>query len=99
MATETFTGHRGLDMDEPLIFEQGAAGMSGVDLPGAGEFEDRLGDAGRESETGLPGLSAVRGLRQGADRRDRRLRVPDFPQVLPFSLRIVIEDRRKRIED
>jgi hypothetical protein len=50
MATETFTGHRGLDMDEPLIFEQGAAGMSGVDLPGAGEFEDRLGDAGRESE-------------------------------------------------
>ncbi|MBT3887420.1 MAG: aminomethyl-transferring glycine dehydrogenase subunit GcvPB [Rhodospirillaceae bacterium] len=57
MATETFTGHRGLDMDEPLIFEQGAAGMSGVDLPGAGEFEDRLGDAGRESETGLPGLS------------------------------------------
>ena len=57
MAAETFTGHRGLDMDEPLIFEQGAAGQSGVDLGHAGEFEDLLGGAGRTTETGLPGLS------------------------------------------
>jgi glycine dehydrogenase subunit 2 len=57
MASKTFTGHRGLDMDEPLIFEQGTAGQSGVDLPDVDAFEDRLGGARRETETGLPGLS------------------------------------------
>jgi glycine dehydrogenase subunit 2 len=55
--TPSDTGHRGLDMDEPLIFEQGAAGETGVDLPDAGAFEDRLGAARRTTETGLPGLS------------------------------------------
>ncbi len=29
----THSGHRGLDMDEPLIFEQGSAERCGVDLP------------------------------------------------------------------
>ncbi len=32
-APATHSGHRGLVMDEPLIFGQGAAGRCGVDLP------------------------------------------------------------------
>ncbi|MDP6429601.1 MAG: aminomethyl-transferring glycine dehydrogenase subunit GcvPB [Rhodospirillales bacterium] len=54
---ETYTGHRGLDLEEPLIFEQGSAAGTGVDLDDPGDFADRLGAAARTSETGLPGLS------------------------------------------
>ncbi len=50
-------GHRGLRLEEALIFEQGADGRSGVDLPDAGAFEDRLGGLGRRGPIGLPGLS------------------------------------------
>ncbi len=54
---ETFSGHRGLMMEEGLIFEQDAPGRSGVDLPEPDPFEDRLGGLGREGPIGLPGLS------------------------------------------
>jgi glycine dehydrogenase subunit 2 len=54
---ETYTGHRGLDLEEPLIFEQGSAAGTGVDLEDSGDFADRLGAVARTSETGLPGLS------------------------------------------
>ena len=50
-------GHRGLRLEEALIFEQSAEGRSGVDLPDAGAFEDRLGGLGRRGPIGLPGLS------------------------------------------
>lgn len=48
---------RALDIEEPLIFEQGAAGRSGVDLPEPESPETRLGDLARGSAIGLPGLS------------------------------------------
>jgi glycine dehydrogenase subunit 2 len=56
-APATFSGHHGLDHEEPLIFEIGASGRSGVDLPEVELAEDRLGGLGRAGEIGLPGLS------------------------------------------
>ena len=56
-AKQTLMGHRGLDREEKLIFEMGAEGRSGVDLPATELNEDRLGDAGRRGRIGLPGLS------------------------------------------
>ncbi len=56
-AAATFSGHRGLDHEEPLLFELDAAGRSGVDLPEPGDFADRLGGLARSGGIGLPGLS------------------------------------------
>ena len=53
----TGAGHRGLHFEEPLIFEQGAPGRHGVDLPEPPPVADRLGGLGRAGEIGLPGLS------------------------------------------
>jgi glycine dehydrogenase subunit 2 len=54
----TLTGGRGLLQDEPLLFEVGDLGKTGVDLPEpeAGAADD-LGDLVRAAPIGLPGLS------------------------------------------
>ncbi len=49
--------HRGLDLEELLIFEQGQAGRCGVDLPAVDLKQDRLGGLRRQGAIGLPGLS------------------------------------------
>jgi glycine dehydrogenase subunit 2 len=54
---ETFSGDRGLDRDEPLIFEIGNAEKSGVDLPAPLAVATRLGGLERRGAIGLPGLS------------------------------------------
>jgi len=54
---ETFTGHRALAHEEPLIFEQGEDDRSGVDLPEPPKAASRLGGLARGSRIGLPGLS------------------------------------------
>ena len=60
-APRTVTGNRGLDVEEPLLFEQHAPGRSGVDLPappeGAPAGADRLGGQARRGPIGLPDLS------------------------------------------
>ncbi len=48
---------RGLQIEEPLIFEIGMAGRCGVDLPAPALATDRLGGLRRENPVGLPGLS------------------------------------------
>ena len=53
----TVLGHRGLDHEEALIFEQGAPGRSGVDLPEPAAVQSRLGPHARRAPVGLPGLS------------------------------------------
>ncbi|MBE0531219.1 MAG: aminomethyl-transferring glycine dehydrogenase subunit GcvPB [Rhodospirillales bacterium] len=53
----TITGHRGLQHEEPLIFERDSPGMTGVDLPEPAPVNDRLGGLGRQGRIGLPGLS------------------------------------------
>src|SRR6201996_6178632 len=52
----TISGDRGLDHEEPLIFELGH-GAVGVDMPHVQISEDRLGGLRRKGEIGLPGLS------------------------------------------
>jgi len=52
----TFTGNRGLQIEEPLIFELGQSGRTGVDLPEP-KVKDRLSGLRRAGEIGLPGLS------------------------------------------
>ena len=53
----TFTGNRGLMLEEPLIFEKGAVDRCGVDLPEPPTVKSRLGGLERLAEIGLPGLS------------------------------------------
>jgi glycine dehydrogenase subunit 2 len=51
------TGHRGLVFEEPLIFEIGREGRTGVDLPEPPKVESRLGEVKPRAAIGLPGLS------------------------------------------
>jgi glycine dehydrogenase subunit 2 len=53
----TFTGNRGLMIEEPLIFEQGEPERTGVDLPTVPPHLDRLGGLRRKAPIGLPGLA------------------------------------------
>ena len=54
---QTSSGHRGLDLAEPLIFELDSIGRCGVDLPPPPDIPNRLGGLEREAPIGLPGLS------------------------------------------
>jgi glycine dehydrogenase subunit 2 len=56
-SAETVSGNRGLQIEEPLIFEQDEAGRCGVDLPQPAAVADRLGGLARTRPIGLPGLS------------------------------------------
>ena len=59
---ETFTGNRGLALEEPLIFEIGDSARTGVDLPAPPKVASRLGGLEREP-IGLPGLSEPEAVR------------------------------------
>ena len=59
----TFTGNRGLDHEEPLLFEAGRAETTGVDLPELKNTRTRLAGLERKSPIGLPGLSEPETLR------------------------------------
>jgi len=62
-AQETFTGHRGLQLEEPLIFETGDPELTAVDLPEVPAVENRLGGLERDDPIGLPGLSEPQVMR------------------------------------
>lgn len=53
----TYTGNRGLQLEEALIFEQGAPNKTAVDLPEPRASAERLGGLRRRGPIGLPGLS------------------------------------------
>ncbi len=59
----TFTGHRGLDMEEALIFEAGSLSASGVDIDEPAPFVSRLGPLARQQSLDLPGMSEPETLR------------------------------------
>ncbi len=59
----TFTGNRGLDHEEALIFEIGRADTSGVDLPAPKTVTSRLGNLERKGAIGLPGLTEPEAMR------------------------------------
>jgi glycine dehydrogenase subunit 2 len=54
---QTTSGNRGLQIEEPLIFEQDSPGACGIDLPEPTIQQDRLGGLARREAIGLPGLS------------------------------------------
>ncbi|HWG79488.1 MAG TPA: aminomethyl-transferring glycine dehydrogenase subunit GcvPB [Stellaceae bacterium] len=56
-AAGTIGGNRGLQIEEPLLFERDQPGRSGVDLPEPPPVADRLGGLRRRGPIGLPGLS------------------------------------------
>lgn len=62
-ATETFTGNRGLDHEQPLLFEIGSTGKTGVDMPEPKSAKARLNGLERKSAIGLPGLTEPETLR------------------------------------
>jgi glycine dehydrogenase subunit 2 len=53
----TFTANRGLQIEEPLLFEIGRPDVTGVDLPDPPEARSRLGKHARTTPIDLPGLS------------------------------------------
>ena len=57
MKPDTSTGHRGLELEEPLLFELNGRDRSGVDLPEPNLSNNRLGGLERTAPIGLPGLS------------------------------------------
>jgi glycine dehydrogenase subunit 2 len=59
----TFTGNRGLRIEEPLIFEIGSATKTGVDLPEPKPGKPRLGGLERSRRIGLPGLTEPETIR------------------------------------
>jgi len=54
---ESFSGHKGLRLAEPLIFELGTIETTGVDVEALGDFDFALGGMERTAEIGCPGLS------------------------------------------
>ncbi len=61
----TFTGNKGLNLEEPLSFDLGRFDETGVDIPPMpeGAPASRLGDMARTDTIGLPGLSEPETMR------------------------------------
>jgi glycine dehydrogenase subunit 2 len=62
-SADTFTGNRGLSIEEALIFEVGRADTTGVDLPEPAKFSAKLGRLARTAPLGLPGLTEPEAMR------------------------------------
>ena len=60
---QTFTGNRGLQLEEALIFEIGSYDNCGVDLEDVPQVESRLGDCAANGDIDLPGLSEPEAMR------------------------------------
>src|SRR5271154_2163527 len=62
-ARKTFTGNRGLNMEEALIFESGRFDATGVDIDQPLSFQSKLGPHGSQSAVELPGLTEPEAIR------------------------------------
>src|SRR3546814_12091232 len=71
--TTTFTGNRALMLEEPLLFEIGSTGTTGVDFDEDAPAAD-LGALARSAPIGLPGLSESETVRHSRACRDRIMR-------------------------
>lgn len=60
---QTLLGNRGLQLEEPLIFEKGRMDVTGVDVPEAPSVKTRLGGLERSDDLALPGLSEPEAMR------------------------------------
>lgn len=59
----TFTGNRGLEIMEPLLFEVGSVDKTGVEVQGTTDFENQLGGLERSDPINLPGLTEPETMR------------------------------------
>ena len=55
--SQTFTGNRALELEEPLMFDIGHMEAVGVDIDAPADFTTRLGGLERDEIVPLPGLS------------------------------------------
>ncbi len=62
-AGATFTGNRGLNMEEALIFESGRFDATGVDIDQPAAFETKVGPHARRNAVELPGLTEPEAIR------------------------------------
>jgi glycine dehydrogenase subunit 2 len=62
-AAPTFTGNKALMLEEALIFEIGDTTTTGVDFAEGDVAGSRLGDLGRKTPIGLPGLAEPEAVR------------------------------------
>jgi glycine dehydrogenase subunit 2 len=62
-AADTHTGNRALMLEEPLIFELGDTGTTGVDLEAPPKASSRIAGLERNRPIGLPGLSEPQTVR------------------------------------
>lgn len=62
-AALTYTGNKGLAIEEPLLFEVGRLDVTGVDFDDVGAFEPRLGGLARTTPVDLPGLTEPETMR------------------------------------
>src|SRR3954453_21309682 len=62
-ARQTFTGNRGLDLEEPLIFEIGRTEVTGIAVDDRATTRTRLGARGRGRRIGLPGFPEPEAIR------------------------------------
>jgi glycine dehydrogenase subunit 2 len=60
---ETVTGNRALMLEEPLLFEIGSTGQTGVDFEDGPKCEARVRNLERSRPIGLPGLSEPEAVR------------------------------------
>ncbi|MBL4740192.1 MAG: aminotransferase class I/II-fold pyridoxal phosphate-dependent enzyme, partial [Sneathiella sp.] len=60
---ETYTGNKALNLETPLIFEQGVPGRIGVDFKEPKKVKSKLGNLAKKSKIGLPDLSEPQVLR------------------------------------
>ncbi|MEO1042391.1 MAG: aminomethyl-transferring glycine dehydrogenase subunit GcvPB [Pseudomonadota bacterium] len=61
--TETFTGHKALQLEVPLLFEEGSYETSGVDMPTLEGRATRLGDHASKEAPHLPAFSEPGAMR------------------------------------
>jgi glycine dehydrogenase subunit 2 len=62
-ARQTFTGNKGLMIEEPLLFEIGRLEATGVDVPTPKKVKPRLGTLARKASIGLPALTEPETMR------------------------------------
>jgi glycine dehydrogenase subunit 2 len=62
MTHDTFTGHKGLVLEVPLLFEEGSYEKSGVDMPEPSGAA-RLGDLGADEPVELPAFAEPQAMR------------------------------------
>jgi glycine dehydrogenase subunit 2 len=63
VAERTFTANRGLQIEEPLLFEIGRTDITGVDLPETPKAQSKLGTHTRKTPIDLPALSEPETMR------------------------------------